>query len=100
MSKPETKKEETTEKVGVQVELYKPFYDFLREYMAFFGVKCSMENFCRQLIHDRINSLYDDLNKFANDNVLLEDWPKKFPYLNIVCSDDPEREQQKCVSQL
>ena len=52
--------------VEVRVELYQPFYDFIKEYMAFFGIKDSkIEDVCREMIYHCVEDLYQNLEEFA-----------------------------------
>lgn len=76
MSKPEIKSEENKnqsenepEMVTVTVELYKPFYDFLKDYLAFFGSKQTMGDLYQQIIYEEARHLYSDLAEFAKESM-------------------------------
>lgn len=84
--------------VKVEVELYEPFYNFIKEYLAFFGSKNTVEDFCRIAIYDAVKDLYNQLGcrvlkeREGTGEFLEEDaWFNKWMHIAI-CStpDNPE----------
>lgn len=88
MDKPEWLKEH--EMIAVTVTLYKPFYDFLKAYLDFFGSKQSMEDICRSIIYTDIQALYEGLQSqpFVDES----DWFSKWPHIALTAFEDPEEE--------
>jgi len=93
-----SEKEETVDKrVEVRVILFQPFYDFMKEYLAFFGSKQTIEQFCMSLIYDRLSRLYRELRNFVSnrDNEIdRQAWFERWPHIATVC--DPEPEEEDC----
>jgi len=90
-------KEETVDKrVEVRVSLYQPFHDFMKEYIAFFGIKQTIEQFCMGLIYNRLNYLYRELRNFVSNrdnHIEPQAWFERFPHIAIVCDPEPEEEE-------
>ena len=68
--------------VTVTVQLYQPFYNFMKEYLAFFGSKQSIEELSRTMIYQSVQTLYRKLEAFAKDpekhleeSVCFNKWP-------------------------
>lgn len=86
----------TDNMIGVHVKLYEPFYNFMKEYLAFFGDKKPIEDLCRDMIYSDVNFLYRELKEFASNSTHhIEDgaWFEKHPHLAIVSHPDPEPEE-------
>lgn len=82
--------------VEVRISLFKPFYDFLKEYVQFFGSKRSIEDLCRIMIYEDVENLYRTLGKWLESEVShieTEAWPNKHAHLEITSS--PEDAQVK-----
>lgn len=87
-----------SEMVTVQVQLFKPFYDFIKAYAQFFGSKHSVEDVCRQMIYESANILYSDLRNFQDTGfkfIEKDAWMNKWPHLSITSS--PTEEPQVTV---
>lgn len=83
--------EELTESLGnpmltVQVNLFSPFANFIEKYRQFFGSPKSIEDFCREAVYEKCNTLYSDLTQFADNKTHLLDphaWYEKHNHLSI-----------------
>jgi len=89
----------TDNRIEVHVTLYEPFYNFMKEYLAFFGDKRTIEQLCRDMIYNDVNYLYQELTGFASESThhveegsLFEKWP----HLAITSYPDPEPEESDC----
>lgn len=90
MSEKELTKKEN-HMVQVTVTLYEPFYKFIKEYLAFFGDKKSIEEMCRTMICDDVKHLYHTLHQYLDSEVShIEEtaWFAKWPH--IACTIEPE----------
>lgn len=80
--------------VEVRVHLFKPFYEFLKQYIQFFGSKRSIEDLCTIMIYDDVSSLYRGLGQWLESEVShieKEAWPNKHAHLEITSSpEDPQ----------
>lgn len=77
--------------VEVHVKLYEPFYNFMKEYLAFFGSKQTVEDLCRKMIYDSVSCLHQELREFASaDYKHIEEgaWFDKWPHLACVAIPD------------
>ena len=96
-------KAETEEKpkhpmVEVRVSLYKPFYDFLTEYLQFFGSTQTIEDVCRDMIYFELESIYRKLDEFASkevNHVDKEGWFDRFSHLAVVSFPAPDEEEEQ-----
>jgi len=82
--------------VEVHVKLYEPFYNFLKEYLAFFGSKEKIEDVCRQMVYNAIMLLHSNLRDFAYaDFRYIEKgaWFGKWPHLGCVSFDSEDEEE-------
>jgi len=85
----------------LRIPLCKPFYDFLKEYLQFFGSKQSVENLCTMMINDNVTRLYQDLQQWISDKVAVRyvdeaGWSKKHEHLDCCTSlGDQENEEEK-----
>jgi hypothetical protein len=80
----------------VQVTLFLPFANFIEKYRQFFGSPGSLEDFCRQAVYEKCNTLYSDLTQFADNKTHLLDphaWYEKHSHLSIT-SSAPEDESE------
>jgi len=87
----------TANMVKVQVELYEPFYNFMKEYLAFFGDPKTVENLCRTMIYESVKFLQQELEAFASQRQNLIEkgsWFNKWPHLAIVSIPDTEDEEE------
>lgn len=81
----------------VQVMLYGPFVDFIREYLRFFGDKQTLDTFCTLAVYEKCNSLHNDLTEFVNKKTHGLDahaWYEKHSHLAIT-SSQPEDESEE-----
>ena len=86
----------TANMVDVTVSLYEPFYNFMKEYLAFFGDKKTVEELCRTMIYESVKFLQQELESFASQRQNLIEkgsWFNKWPHLAIVSTPDPEDEE-------
>ena len=87
--------------VVIKVELCKPFYNFIKEYLAFFGSKRTVEDFVRTAAYDDVCYIYKRmeraiLNEYSGKFIEENAWFNKHKHLGCVCSPDPDRpEEQK-----
>jgi len=94
----ETKKDfkDNLQLVTLQIELAKPFVDFINDYRKFFGSQYTTELICMQMIYSQIKRLYNELSDFAakKGNFLdSSDFYKKHLYLSMVSWEEPEDEE-------
>jgi hypothetical protein len=82
------------EMITVKVELFQPYVEFMKGYLAFFGSKKSLEDLCREIIYEQTEYLCNELYEFADKSHFLEtkDWYWKHPYLNGATTEDEETE--------
>ena len=85
---PETEpsENEKAEMVNISVALYKPFHEFLKAYLAFFGSKQSIEDLCRSMIYKDTEALYSQLKGMPF--IEGQDWFKKWTHIAI--TEEPE----------
>jgi hypothetical protein len=91
------------EVVELRILLCKSFYDFLKEYLQFFGSKRSVENLCTIMVNDNVTRLYDGLNQcWISDKISVryvdeEEWAKKHEHIEDCCtsSNDQGNEEEK-----
>ena len=79
------------EMVTVQVQLFKPFHDFIKAYAEFFGSKHTIEDVCRQMIYESANMLYNQLDEFQHAGfkyIEKNAWMNKWPHLAITSTQD------------
>ena len=76
--------------VNVSVALYKPFHDFIKAYLAFFGSKQSIEDLCRSMIYKDTEALYSQLKGFPH--IDGQDWFNKWPHIAI--TEEPETAEE------
>ena len=72
--------------VNVSVALYKPFHEFIKAYLAFFGSKQSIEDLCRSMIYKNTEALYRQLKGFPH--IDGQDWFNKWSHIAI--AEEPE----------
>jgi hypothetical protein len=88
------------ELIEVKVQLFSPFVDFLKEYLAFFGNGKPIEDFCRQMIYEQLGFLHNELTKFADQrNHLLDANVWYWRFSHVACTaphDEEEQEQEDC----
>ena len=51
--------------VKVELSLYKPFVNFLKDYLEFFGDNKTVEDLCRKMVYSEICRLYRELDEFS-----------------------------------
>lgn len=95
---PESKKnfKDNLDLVTLQIELAKPFVDFIEDYRKFFGSQYTTEMICMKMIYDQVKSLYKELSDFAakEDNFIdSSDFFEKHFYLSVVSWEAPEDEK-------
>lgn len=81
--------------VPVNVTLFKPFHDFIKEYLKFFNSKETLEDVCRSMICDAVKHLHRELDKFVDEpQHYVEDDAcfKKWPFLSIFAVDDEKED--------
>ena len=91
----ESKKDPDLQIISLKIELCKPFYDFLKEYLNFFGSHYTVEEFCRSIVHNEVKILFNDLDDLTRSNESLldkSDFFKKHFYIGTVSFPDPEEE--------
>jgi hypothetical protein len=80
----------------VRVELFSPFADFIRQYLAYFGDKKTLQEFCMEAVYDKVRAIEGDLRDFTRDKkhlVSSMNWYEKFPAM--VHGDDSEEEEEE-----
>jgi hypothetical protein len=82
------------ELIELKIELFSPYVDFMKEYLAFFGAKKSLEDLCREIIYEQVGYLYNELHDFADKSHFLDSqaWYAKHPY--VACTSVPEEETE------
>ena len=83
--------------VQVNVLLYAPFVDFIRDYLAYFGSKDTLETFCMKAVYDKCGLLEYDLTEFVKNqahNLNAEGWFWKHGHVAIT-SDQPEDDEDE-----
>ncbi|MCK4478427.1 hypothetical protein KAU88_07885 [Candidatus Bathyarchaeota archaeon] len=82
--------------VTVKLTLYKPFYDFIKEYLTFFGSKYPVEDFCRETVYREVQLLHQELQSFISDpnayrHAEKDCWNNKWMHIAITSTpDNPE----------
>ena len=76
-----------TKCITLEIDVYQPYVDFLKDYLNFFGSTQTVEFLCMKMIYEETNKLYNELmNHISKQKGSLLDssefW-KKYPYLNI-----------------
>jgi len=80
--------------VEVHVTLYEPFYNFLKEYLAFFGSKQTIENLCRGIVYQEVKYLYEKFEGFIKDEHIEDGaWFNKWPHIGCVSFDAEDEEE-------
>lgn len=81
--------------VSVNVTLFKPYYDFIKDYVQFFGSERSVAEICRMMIYANVNSLYQSLGAFVKDELTHVEkgaWFEK--HSHIACVSFPEEKEE------
>jgi Arc/MetJ-type ribon-helix-helix transcriptional regulator len=96
---PESKKSfgENLQLITLQIQLAKPFVDFIEDYRRYFGCEYSTELICMSMIYSQVKRLFNELDSYARkkDSFLRDGgFFKKHLYLGSVCFDDPEDETE------
>ena len=79
------------------VILYGPFYSFMKEYLAFFGSKQTVEGICRAMICDSVGLLYQELDEFASNphkHIEKGAWFNRWPHIACVSWSDERDEEE------
>ena len=93
----EPKKDLDLKMTPLKIELAKPFYDFIQEYLKFFGSKYTVEQIYMQMIYSQVKRLFNKLDDFVREKDSFldkSDYFKKHFFLGSVCFDDPEDETE------
>jgi len=89
-------KAETREKVykEIKTQLYEPFYNLLKEYLAFSGADLSLDVFCRQIIYQYTRQLYLQIRDLAAKQPLdlRESWFHKWTDIAITIDEGEDDE--------
>lgn len=84
--------------VVVQVDLFRPFVDFIKDYMSFFGIKQSIGDFYHAMIYQELEDLHNELSEFASDKRHFVDtdvWYWKHHLVADVAFDEEETGEEK-----
>ena len=82
--------------VTVPVDMFSPFVDFMKDYLAFFGSKKTLEDLCREMIYDDVKNLYNELDGWlesAVSHVETADFFSKYSFLGCVSDSEEELEE-------
>ncbi|MCW4018344.1 MAG: hypothetical protein NWF00_06660 [Candidatus Bathyarchaeota archaeon] len=82
--------------ITVTLEVFEPFHDFLKKYLAFFGSKMTLEELIQQMVYEESRRLYSALTEFTNDNnhyVGKHSWFTKHPEVAQTIRDCEETEK-------
>jgi len=93
----ESKKEIDLSMVTLQIELAKPFVDFIEDYRKYFGAEASTELICMSMIYSQVKRLFNELDGFTRQKSSFldkSDFFKKYFYLGTVSREDPEDETE------
>jgi hypothetical protein len=93
----ETMKDLDLQLITLNIELAKPFVDFIEEYRSYFGSQYTVELICMSMIYSQVKRLFNELDGFARkkDSFLdKSDFYKKHLYLGMVSFEDPEEETE------
>jgi len=99
MSETESKKDfkDNLQLVTLQIELAKPFYDFIEDYRKYFGSQYTTELICMQMVYSQVKRLFNELYSFARQKGSFLDksdfFTKNF-YLGTVSWEGPENETE------
>ena len=88
---PTPSEKERLDMVNVSIDLYKPFYEFIKAYLAFFGSNQSIEDLCRSMIYKDTEALYSQLKGFP----FIEEqaWFKKWTHIAITEAPEPTEDE-------
>jgi hypothetical protein len=98
MNETESKKDfkENLDLVTLQIELAKPFVDFIEDYRKYFGSQYTTEQICMSMIYSQVKRLFNELDSYTRkkDSFLdKSDFFKKYYYLGAVSWEEPEEEE-------
>jgi len=85
------------EMIPVNVSLFKPYHDFLKDYLKFFSSKQTIEDICRSMICDTVKYLYQELSdyvQYSGHRIESDACFKKWPFLSCVAVDDEDEEHE------
>jgi hypothetical protein len=77
----------------VRVQVFSPFIDFIKQYLAFFGDKSSLEDFCQVAVYDKVRTVHGSLTALARSRknaVNSAWWFEKWPVMLHECEGDEE----------
>jgi hypothetical protein len=81
----------------LQIELAKPFVDFIEDYRKYFGSQYTTEQICMQMIYSQAKRLFNELDSFTRKKGCFldkSDFFKKYFYLGTVSWEEPEDETE------
>lgn len=84
------------EMVTVQVDVCSPFVDFMKDYLAFFGSRKTLEDLCRKMIYDDVENLFNELHSWigtAVSHLETTDFFSKYSFLGCVSDSKEELEE-------
>lgn len=83
------------EMIELKVTVFKPYVEFIKEYLAFFGSKKTIEDVCRQMICDDVKSLYRELKGAGDDYIEEGAWFNKHSFIACVSSPNEEEDSEE-----
>ena len=76
-----------TKCITLEIVVYQPYVDFLKDYLKFFGSTQTVEFLCMKMIYEETSKLYNELMNHISkqEGSFLDslEFLKKYPYLNI-----------------
>ena len=89
-SKDTDSKIQETKMIPLTIEITAPFYNFLKEYLAFFGSNMTLEDLAQQMIYEESRRLHSTLTEYVagNNYVGRIPWFKKYREVAVTTSTD------------
>jgi hypothetical protein len=84
------------EMVIVHVDMFSPFVDFMKDYLAYFGSQKTLEDLCREMIYDDVKNLYNELHGWLEgtvSHVEAVDFFRKYGFLGCVSGSEEELDE-------
>ena len=91
-----------TKMFPLSIEISEPFYNFLKEHLAFFGSDMTIEDLCQQMVYEESRRLHHALTEFVEGNnyVGRRPWLEKhkdvaLTYMDLIDSEDEDSATEK-----
>ena len=92
--------EKEEEFITVQVQIFKPFYEFIRAYLDFFALpEWTVEDFIRQAVYDSAMNIFKELNNVREEGAVThipkDQWLRKWK-IRLLFPDMELPEEAEC----